>query len=222
MVPNVACRVTVHDLPTAPALAVRVAGRHTPEWGPSAMPSVVSDPFRLRRAREARGLSREVVALAVGVTYNSVQAYELGAHRSLGPRPGRPESSGLAPATITFTLEPGRSGVTRYAGTNLWTGAGTSNGAPFNVTLSSAEAINVPPVIRVYMNHRQSDQRGVILPRHYLPTTIPRTSAIAVANIGMPTTAGNEACRIVRTKPATTLHHELGLQPRGSLCPSTQ
>jgi DNA-binding XRE family transcriptional regulator len=43
------------------------------------MPSVVVDPSRLRRARETAELSREVVALAVGVTYNSVQAYELGA-----------------------------------------------------------------------------------------------------------------------------------------------
>jgi len=78
------------------------------------------------------------------------------------------QSSGLAPANITFTLEPGRSGVIRQPGTNLWTGAGTQQGTPFNVTLSSPEAINIPPVIRVYMNYRQSDQRGVIYP---LPTT---------------------------------------------------
>ena len=78
------------------------------------------------------------------------------------------QSSGLAPANITFTLEPGRSGVVRQPGTNLWTGAGTQQGTPFNITLSSPEAINVPPVIRVYMNYRQSDQRGVIYP---VPTT---------------------------------------------------
>ncbi len=102
------------------------------------------------------------------------------------------QSSGLAPATITFTLEPGRSGVTRYPGTNLWTEAGTSDGAPFNVTLSSAEAINIPPVIRVYMNYRQSDQRGVIFPVPTTPNTNPNNSAIAVASLGTPTTAGNE------------------------------
>lgn len=78
------------------------------------------------------------------------------------------QSSGLAPATITFSMEPGRSGVVRQPGTNIWTGAGTSQGTPLNVTISSTEAINVPPVTRVYMNFRQPDQRGVIYP---LPTT---------------------------------------------------
>ena len=38
------------------------------------------------------------------------------------------QSSGLAPANITFTMEPGRSGVVRQPGTNIWTGAGTSAG----------------------------------------------------------------------------------------------
>jgi YVTN family beta-propeller protein len=78
------------------------------------------------------------------------------------------QSSGLAPSNVTFTMEPGRSGVVRQPGTNIWTGAGTSQGTPLNVTISSPEAINVPPVIRVYMNYRQADQRGVIYPR---PTT---------------------------------------------------
>ncbi len=73
-------------------------------------------------------------------------------------------SSGVAPSTITFTMEPGRSGIVRQAGTNIWTGSGTSTGAPFNVTLASNEAINLPNVIRVYMNYRQSDQRGVVYP----------------------------------------------------------
>jgi hypothetical protein len=78
------------------------------------------------------------------------------------------QSSGLAPSTITFTMEPGRSGVVRQPGTNIWTGAGTSTGAPLNVTISSPQAINIPPIIRVYMNYRQPDQRGVIYP---VPTT---------------------------------------------------
>jgi hypothetical protein len=74
------------------------------------------------------------------------------------------QSSGLAPANITFTMEPGRSGVVRMPGTNMWTGAGTSQGNAVNITLSSPEAINVPPTIRLYMNYRQSDQRGLIYP----------------------------------------------------------
>jgi len=94
------------------------------------------------------------------------------------------QSSGLAPASITFTMEPGRSGVVRQPGTNIWTGAGTSQGTPLNVTLSSPEAINVPPVIRVYMNYRQSDQRGVIYP---VPTT-PNSNANNVTG----NTGGNE------------------------------
>jgi hypothetical protein len=93
------------------------------------------------------------------------------------------QSSGLAPSTLTFTMEPGRSGVVRQPGTNLWTGAGTSQGTPFAVTLASPEAINVPPVIRVYMNYRQPDQRGVVYP---VPTT-PNSNPNNIAN-----TAGNE------------------------------
>jgi YVTN family beta-propeller protein len=73
-------------------------------------------------------------------------------------------STGMTPATITFQMEPGRSGIIRQAGTNIWTNAGTSTGTPFNVTLSSNEAINLPNVIRVYMNYRQTDQRGVVYP----------------------------------------------------------
>ena len=68
-------------------------------------------------------------------------------------------SSGVAPATITFTMEPGRFNVSRQPGTNLWSG---SNGSAMNVELASAEAINIPSTVRLYMNYRQSDQRGVI------------------------------------------------------------
>jgi YVTN family beta-propeller protein len=83
------------------------------------------------------------------------------------------QRSGLAPATITFSMEPGRSGVVRQAGTNIWTAAGTQQGTPFNVTLSSPEAINIPNMIRVYMNYRQSDQRGVIYPIPTVPNNSP-------------------------------------------------
>src|SRR5438874_12004710 len=46
------------------------------------------------------------------------------------------QSSGLAPSSITFSMEPGRSGVVRQPGTNIWTGAGTFTGTPVNLTLS--------------------------------------------------------------------------------------
>jgi DNA-binding beta-propeller fold protein YncE len=94
------------------------------------------------------------------------------------------QSSGLAPSTITFTMEPGRSGVVRQPGTNIWTGAGTQNGTPINLTLSSPDAINIPNTIRVYMNYRQSDQRGVIYP---VPTTLNNNPAGTGGN-----TSGNE------------------------------
>jgi hypothetical protein len=94
------------------------------------------------------------------------------------------QASGLAPSTITFTMEPGRSGVVRQPGTNIWTGAGTQQGTPFNVTLSSPDAINIPNTIRVYMNYRQSDQRGVVFP---VPTTLNNSPGGTAGN-----TSGNE------------------------------
>jgi len=94
------------------------------------------------------------------------------------------QASGLAPSAITFSMEPGRSGVVRQPGTNLWTGAGTSTGAPMNITLSSPDAINIPPAIRVYMNYRLSDQRGIVYP-------VPTTQNNSPGNNGG-NTAGNE------------------------------
>ena len=94
-------------------------------------------------------------------------------------------SSGLAPATIRFTMEPGRSGVLRRPGTNIWTNAGTSSGNVFSVTLASADAINLLPQIRVYMNYRQTDQRGVIYPVPTAPNNNPANSAQASGNEGL-------------------------------------
>src|SRR5450756_1772655 len=94
------------------------------------------------------------------------------------------QSSGLAPSTVTFTMEPGRSGVVRQPGTNIWTGAGTQNGTPINLTLSSPDAINIPNTIRIFMNYRQSDQRGVIYP---VPTTQNNNPSGTTGN-----TSGNE------------------------------
>lgn len=73
-------------------------------------------------------------------------------------------SSGLAPSTITMTMDSGRSGVVRQPGTNLFTAAAGGNGAALNVNVASNDAINFPNTIRVYMNYRVRDQRGVIYP----------------------------------------------------------
>ena len=100
------------------------------------------------------------------------------------------QSSGLAPSSITFTMEPGRTGIVRQAGTNIWsggTGVTAVSGTPFTVTLASPQAINLPPSIRVYMNYRQSDQRGLIFP---IPTT-PNINT-GGANTTQPATTGNE------------------------------
>ncbi|HXK06536.1 MAG TPA: hypothetical protein VMS37_29335 [Verrucomicrobiae bacterium] len=94
------------------------------------------------------------------------------------------QASGLAPSSITFTMDPGRNGLVRQPGTNIWTGAGTQSGTPVNLTLSSPEAINIPNTIRVYMNYRQNDQRGVIYP---VPTTLNNNPGGTTGN-----TAGNE------------------------------
>ncbi len=73
-------------------------------------------------------------------------------------------ASGLAPSTVTFVMEPGRSGVARRPGTNLFTGAAGGNGAPINVAIASREAINFPNTVRVFMNFREREQRGVVFP----------------------------------------------------------
>jgi len=82
-------------------------------------------------------------------------------------------SSGVAPSTITFTMEPGRLNVVRQAGTNLVTGAVTISGTPLDVSLSAPQAINLPPLIRVYMNYRNPDQRGQIYPLPTIPNNSP-------------------------------------------------
>lgn len=70
-------------------------------------------------------------------------------------------TSGVAPSAVTFTLDPGRVNVNRRPGTNVFNG---SSGGAVTVNLSSLEAINIPNTIRVYMNNRLADQRGLIFP----------------------------------------------------------
>jgi len=86
-------------------------------------------------------------------------------------------SSGLAPSTVTFTMDPGRSSVVRTPGTNLYTGAGTgtvatNTGTALAVNLVSPNAINIPNTIRVYMNYRDSTQRGQIYPVPTVPNSV--------------------------------------------------
>jgi hypothetical protein len=83
-------------------------------------------------------------------------------------------SSGLAPGTLTFSMDPGLSGVVRTPGTNLFTGTGTvstNTGTAINLQLDSPNAINVPPVIRVYMNYRDSSMSGLIYPVPTVPNS---------------------------------------------------
>jgi YVTN family beta-propeller protein len=82
-------------------------------------------------------------------------------------------SSGLAPSTLTLTMEPGRI-VSRQPGTNLVVAGQTLSGTPVVFDLISPEAINIPNRVRVYMNYRLipgglSDMRGIIVP---IPTNL--------------------------------------------------
>ena len=88
-------------------------------------------------------------------------------------------SSGLAPADVTFTMDPGRANVNRQPGTNLYSGGANNNGFAVNLNLASNEAINIPPTIRIYMNYRQPDQRGIIYP---IPT-VPNSNAEGLFDI---------------------------------------
>ena len=78
-------------------------------------------------------------------------------------------TTGNVPSTITFTMDSGRAGVVRLPGTNLFTNAAGGGGTPFAVTVSSNEAVNIPNIVKVYMNFRQTDMRGVIIP---IPTAL--------------------------------------------------
>lgn len=88
-------------------------------------------------------------------------------------------TTGVAPSSIRFTLDPGgrtANAVNRQSGTNLSTGGQTLQGTPVDVNISSSEAINIPNTIRVYMNVRDSDQRGIIYPIPTVPNNSPGAS----------------------------------------------
>jgi YVTN family beta-propeller protein len=73
-------------------------------------------------------------------------------------------SSGVAPSTVSFVMEPGRAGVTRLPGTNVTSTGQILQGTSLNVTLASNDAINIPNTIKVFMNFRLTDQRGLVFP----------------------------------------------------------
>ena len=123
-----------------------------------------------------------------GVIQQQVQINNLGGGKLTFAAPGTitgataalevTASSGVAPSTVTFTMDPGRSQVTRMPGTNLYsggTGGSTVLGTAITLQLVSPNAINVPPTIKVYMNYRDSTMRGQIYP---IPT-VPNTSVTA-------------------------------------------
>ncbi len=93
-------------------------------------------------------------------------------------------STGVAPSAITFTMEPRN--VTRQAGTNLvittaTVGTGILFGQSLDVSLASPNAINIPPILRVYMNYRNPDQRGIIFPLPTTPNNSPNATAISAS-----------------------------------------
>ena len=110
-------------------------------------------------------------------------------------------TSGVVPTTIKFTMEPGRGGEVRQAGTNISTGTTTLQGSAFNVNVASIEAINIPNNIRVFMNYRQSDQRGVIYPVPTGPNNSP------TPNQAYPNGQGNEGLQdLVLDEPRGLLY----------------
>src|SRR5260370_26615374 len=84
--------------------------------------------------------------------------------------------SGMAPANVIFTMDPGRGGVNRLAGTNLYTGGATNAGQAIAVNLRSIDAINIPNTILVYMNYRQTDQRAILYPLPVQANPLPTAS----------------------------------------------
>ncbi len=98
-------------------------------------------------------------------------------------------TTGVAPSTVTFTMEPGRLNVVRQPGTNLTTGGATLQGQSLDVSMASPEAINIPPVVRVYMNYRQSDMRGLIFP---IPVTANNSPNANIINATTGLIAGDQ------------------------------
>ncbi len=120
-----------------------------------------------------------------GLVQGTVQMTNLGAGKltfavtTISPTLTSSVSSGVAPSNITFTMEPGRvTTYTRLAGTNLVTGSATLSGQSLDVAITSPNAINYPPVIRVYMNYRNPDQRGVIYPVPVTPNNSPNVTTV--------------------------------------------
>ena len=141
-----------------------------------------------------------------GVASASVRINNLGKGRMTVSVPNSGTSlvaevtSGLVPTTIKLTMEPGRGGEVRQAGTNVVTGTANLQGTAFNLNVASVEAINIPNNIRVFMNSRQPDQRGVIYP-------VPTTPNNSPTNQSYPNGQGNEGLQdMVLDEPRGVLY----------------
>ena len=123
-----------------------------------------------------------------GLVQGSVQMTNIGGGKltfavtTISPTLTTAVSSGVAPSTITFTMEPGRiTTYTRLPGTNLvssTTSGVTISGQSLDIQITSPQAINIPPLIRVYMNYRQSDQRGIVIPIPITPNNSPNATVV--------------------------------------------
>ena len=96
--------------------------------------------------------------------------------------------------------------MVRQAGTNMTTGGANMQGSAFNVNLASSEAINIPNNIRVFMNYRNPDQRGVDL-------SLPTTPNNPGAESGVSQWSGNEGLQdlVLDERARPVVHHELRL-----------
>ena len=147
-----------------------------------------------------------------GLVQGTVKMNNLGAGKltfavtTISPTLVTSVSSGVAPSTITFTMEPGRvTTYTRIAGTNLVTGTGaTLSGQSLDIAVTSPNAINLPPVIRVYMNYRNPDQRGVIFPVPVTPNNSPTATTVTATTTSI---AGDQGLEdIVLDQPRNRIY----------------
>src|SRR5207247_8570773 len=86
-------------------------------------------------------------------------------------------------------------------GTKRPTGGAVLQGSAFNVNLAASEAINIPNNIRVFMNYRNPDQRGVIYPVPTTPNNSPAPNSV------FPPGQGNEGLQdLVLDEPRGRLY----------------
>jgi DNA-binding beta-propeller fold protein YncE len=103
-------------------------------------------------------------------------------------------TSGAAPSSVVFTMDPGRTTVVRQPGTNLYTGGTTfvagDPGIALPVNVASSNAINIPNTINIFMNYRQTDQRGIVFPIPQVPPTLTTAATGTTATVASCSTGG--------------------------------